>query len=77
MTGFVNQGANPLSRVTLSALRDQGYTVNSSGAEPFMLSIGLGALRAEGPTLHLHDDVLRIPIKVINQAGQVTRELER
>ncbi|MGI9039767.1 MAG: Ig-like domain-containing protein [Gemmatimonadales bacterium] len=77
MTGFVDPGVNPLSRVTISALGDQGYTVNSSAAESFMLSLGLGALRAQGPALHLRDDVLRIPIKVVNQAGQVTRELQR
>ena len=37
MTGFVNQGANPLSRVTGGALADIGYTVDLDACDPYTL----------------------------------------
>jgi hypothetical protein len=37
MTWFVNQGANPLSRVTGGALADIGYTVNLDACDPYTL----------------------------------------
>ena len=35
MTGFVNDGTNPLSRLTVASLEDLGYTVDYEGAEPY------------------------------------------
>ena len=37
MTGFVDQGLNPLSRVTGGALKDIGYTVNLDACDPYTL----------------------------------------
>lgn len=37
MTGFLNNGTNPLSRVTIGSLRDLGYFVNYSVADPYQL----------------------------------------
>jgi hypothetical protein len=35
MTGFLNSGKNPLSRLTIASLRDLGYIVNLSVADPY------------------------------------------
>jgi hypothetical protein len=37
MTGYVNQGGNPLSRLTVASLRDLGYVVDLDAAEPYQL----------------------------------------
>ena len=41
MTGFLNPGFNPLSRMTIASLEDLGYTVNYNAAAPFMLPTAL------------------------------------
>jgi hypothetical protein len=46
MTGFLNQGVNPLSRMTIQSLGDFGYVVNPAAADPF--TIPGGSIRAEG-----------------------------
>jgi Leishmanolysin len=37
MTGFVDVGGNPLSRMTVASLQDLGYVVDMNAAEPFNL----------------------------------------
>lgn len=37
MTGFINPGSNPLSRVSLAALKDFGYPVDLSAADSYSL----------------------------------------
>ena len=37
MTGFLNPGPNPVSRVTVAALQDMGYEVDLAAAEDFAL----------------------------------------
>lgn len=52
MTGFLNVGPNPISRVTIAALQDMGYQVNlDAAAENFELPsflqlaiMGIGAV---------------------------------
>ena len=76
MTGFVDPGSNPLSKVTLAALADQGYAVNLGGADPYSLTL---ALRAPGSSrgLELGDDVLRVPIRRVDAAGRITGMFQR
>jgi hypothetical protein len=76
MTGFVDLGTNPLSAVTVASLRDQGYTVDLSKADPYTLSAGLRM----GPgrqRLQLTDDVRRIPLKLLDKKGRLLRVLQR
>jgi hypothetical protein len=54
MTGFVNVGGNPMSRMTVASLQDLGYEVNLNAAEPYSLpnhlevaEMGLLAAHAE------------------------------
>ncbi len=37
MTGFINQGVNPLSRLTIASLADLGYEVNLDAADDYSL----------------------------------------
>lgn len=36
MTGYINAGTNPLSRITIASFADLGYTVNMAAANAFM-----------------------------------------
>jgi|688.fasta_scaffold136122_2 subtilisin-like proprotein convertase family protein len=37
MTGFINQGVNPISRLTIASMADLGYQVNLEVADPYTL----------------------------------------
>ncbi|MEM1254122.1 MAG: proprotein convertase P-domain-containing protein [Cyanobacteria bacterium P01_H01_bin.21] len=41
MTGFLNLGMNPLSRLTVGSLEDLGYAVNYTAADPYTLPSAL------------------------------------
>lgn len=41
MTGFLNPGFNPLSRLTIASLEDLGYAVNYNAADPYQLPTAL------------------------------------
>ncbi|MDH2398973.1 leishmanolysin-related zinc metalloendopeptidase [Bradyrhizobium sp. SSUT18] len=54
MTGFVNEGGNPMSRLTIASLQDLGYQVNMEVAQAYhlpdhlhMAEAGLAAAHAE------------------------------
>jgi hypothetical protein len=46
MTGFLNQGVNPLSTMTIQSFGDLGYVVNPAAADPFV--IPGASIRTEG-----------------------------
>jgi hypothetical protein len=71
MTGFINPAQNPLSRVTLASLADIGFAVNQDAADPFSLSLALRAFRSTLAGVQLRGDVLRVPIRGVDAAGQV------
>ena len=78
MTGFITNGANPLSRVTVASLGDLGYDVNEGGADAFQLNF-LPAPRAVGEKvemLPLGDDVLRGTIYLLDEEGRIRGVLE-
>ena len=76
MTGFVDAGVNPLSRVTVASMGDLGYTVNLAGADSYTLAPGLRAF-ARGPVIELKNDVLRLPLHEVDDAGRVVRVIPR
>ncbi len=54
MTGWIDSGMNPLSRITIASLEDIGYEVNYAAADPYELpgprilaEMGIGAARAD------------------------------
>jgi len=72
MTGWINQGSNPLSVVTVASMGDLGYEVDLTAADSYTL---LSPLRAavEGPPtgLHLVRDIWRGPIYEVGADGRV------
>ena len=54
MTGFVNAAPNPMSRVTVASLKDLGYVVDLTSAEPYALP-NLLALAEGGLLVAAHD----------------------
>jgi len=78
MTGFLSNGANPLSRVTVASLGDLGYDVDEGGADAFQLNF-LPAPPAVGEAvemLQLGDDVSRGIIYLLDEEGRVRGVLE-
>lgn len=49
MTGFINAGANPISRVTIGSMQDLGYVVNMDAAEPYSLPAPAAVASVEPP----------------------------
>lgn len=66
MTGFVNVGGNPMSRLTIASLQDMGYQVNMSAAQPYELPNHLlmaeAGILAEHATMHRGIVLPRIPM---------------
>jgi hypothetical protein len=50
MTGYLNGGTNPLSRVTVAALADMGYTVNLAAADAYTPPAGAALVSGGGTT---------------------------
>jgi hypothetical protein len=72
MTGFVDASTNPLSRVSVASMADLGYTVNLAGADPYTLAPGLRAF-ARGPRVALKNDIIRLPIRIVDEGGRVMK----
>lgn len=74
MTGFLNQGSNPLSVVSIASLGDQFYAVDTTQADPFQLFLGgVSTLRVGTGGIHLGDDLLRAPLYGVDRHGNVRR----
>ncbi len=72
MTGFLNLGANPLSAISTASMGDLGYQVNYAGSDAYTVVNPLAALRAAGrAAIELHDDIVRLPIFMVDAAGRV------
>lgn len=74
MTPSIDTRANPLSAITVESLADQGYTVDPSGADPFVLPrpIPVGAPATTVPGgVFLGDDLLRAPVWRVHPDGRV------
>jgi hypothetical protein len=77
MTGFINPGTNPLSVLTIASMGDEGYTVNYAAADPYTQAFSLLAAPVATPRAHLENDILNLPIFVVDAAGRVMRVLRR
>jgi len=80
MSPVINNGANPLSVLTIAAMEDEGYTVNYAAADAysrvFTAPPALRAAAAATELMSLGDDILHIPIHVIDRAGRVLRVIQ-
>jgi subtilisin-like proprotein convertase family protein len=73
MTGFLNPGVNPISRLTIAALEDLGYEVDYGAADPYVLPspqettiLGVGAEEADHGG---HGIILRPPQTVLPESA--------
>ncbi len=69
-------GSSALSAITILALADLGYGVDLSLADPYAVALpdlpGEPRIEADvGGTIHLGDDIARVPIRVVDDEGRV------
>ncbi|WP_423930533.1 leishmanolysin-related zinc metalloendopeptidase [Candidatus Palauibacter sp.] len=67
-----------LSAITIRSLADLGYTVDTVLADPYGVSLpdlppGRPVQAEAGRILHFGDDILRVPIRVVDDEGRVIR----
>ena len=76
MTGFLSDGPNPLSAISVRSLQDLGYTVSVANADPFTLT---PALRIAGQRRGrpLVNDIISDPIRRITADGRVVGVIRR
>jgi hypothetical protein len=73
MTGYLNNGSNPLSAVTVRSLQDLGYAVNPGAADAFSLTLALrGSITGTQGGLKLENDVYTGPRWSIDRRGRKT-----
>ena len=72
MTGFLNSGFNPISRVTVGQFEDLGYVVNLNAADAYTRPI-LAQILSESVVGRLV--VLDIPYQVLSLDGQLMNDL--
>lgn len=64
MTGYLNPGVNPISRLTVAVLEDLGYSVNYNYADPYALPAEAALRRRPGEDQG-HDCVIVIPEQTV------------
>jgi hypothetical protein len=69
MTGYLNIGSNPLSRVTVASLQDLGYSVLLSGADSFSLASSLLA-NPFAASVSLGNDLLPTTLMTMDRNGK-------
>ena len=65
MTGYISATGNPISRTTLGALTDLGYTVQPSAADTYSLPAAASFSGIASRVTELKDDVKRAPLFTI------------
>ena len=62
---------------TIQSLADMGYVVDITQADAYTLGNPSGVRApSSAPVLHLKDDILRIPIKLIDRNGRIVRVVD-
>ena len=71
MTGFINNGANPLSVVTASSLADVGYSVDLNQTDPYAITPPFPSPPAGlGQSVFMLDDIWRGPLYQLDSLGR-------
>ena len=75
MTGFLNRGSNPLSRISAGSLADLGYVVNIAAADGFSFRAALYSFPFNVGTngRALHNDIRPLPQYRTDAAGRMRR----
>jgi hypothetical protein len=74
MTGYINNGSNPLSQLTVRSLQDLGYIVNVAAADPLFLTLTLRGDKSGTGTasVRLVNDVYTGPAWTLGPRGRRT-----
>lgn len=75
LTGFLNNGVNPLSAMSVQQFRDIGYTVNDALADPYTFQAHLQSIF--GTQIPLNEAPLPGSVTVINRRGGVVARVPR
>ena len=70
MTGYLNNGSNPLSVVTVRSLTDMGYTVNVASADAFSIGAAMQSASASTSRLRMMNDLYAGPRYTIDRQGR-------
>jgi hypothetical protein len=76
MTGFLSEGFNPLSAISVRSLEDLGYTVSLVDADPFTLTPGI-RIAGQRRGRQMTNDVISDPIRRITADGRVVGVMRR
>jgi hypothetical protein len=76
MTGFLNNGVNPLSAITVRSLEDLGYKVSVAGADAFALNPTF-RIAGQGRGRQMINDIITEPIRRIDANGRVVGVVRR
>ncbi len=78
MTGYLDSGINPMSKITIASLEDIGHTVNYNAADPFVLPtslelsmMGIGAEGGYGKRQCAMAGVNRIGAVILSESERV------
>jgi hypothetical protein len=71
MTGFLNNGINPLSAITAASFRDEGYLIDDSQSDEFNFSAALRA--ASEVPIQLVEAPFTATIRTVDRRGGVRR----
>ena len=71
MTGLLDLGGEPLSRITIESLADLGYEVDLSQADSYRLPEARRRADEEPASLHLLNDIDRRPIRAVDRDGRL------
>jgi len=71
MTGFLNAGVNPFSKMTIQSLADLDYEVNVNGADPY--TVPPPAFMSPTPAWSIRMPNPHGPVAAVNSSGQITR----
>ncbi|MGH7580343.1 MAG: leishmanolysin-related zinc metalloendopeptidase [Gemmatimonadales bacterium] len=77
MTGFLSDGVNPLSAISVRSLADLGYTVNDAGADDFTLDLTPIRIAGQRRGRQLVNDIIKAPIQQITLDGRVVGVIRR
>jgi len=76
MTGFIDAGTNPLSVLSIAAMGDENYTVNYAAAQAYSHTFSAPPFAAAA-AVEMQDDVVHLPIFMVDRRGRVVGVLKR
>jgi leishmanolysin/Big-like domain-containing protein len=76
MTGFIDPGTNPLSVLSIAAMGDENYTVNYAAAQAYSHTFSAPPF-STAAAVEMQDDLVHLPIFMVNRQGRVVGVMHR